>query len=67
MVQRCEKEAIACYFLISGAHEPPKAAKERVTREYSRVPSKYKSVVVMTSIFGKLKLILTLRDAIQCT
>ncbi len=27
----------------TGVHEPPKAAKEHVTREYSRVPRKYKS------------------------
>ncbi len=31
------------YYMLPGAHEPPKAAKERVTHEYSRVPCKYKS------------------------
>ncbi len=30
-------------YIRPGAHEPPKAAKERVTREYFRVPCKYKS------------------------
>ncbi len=29
--------------VLSGAHEPPRAAKERVFLEYSRVPYKYKS------------------------
>ena len=36
-----------------GANELPKAAKEHVTYDYTQVPSKYKSRIVITSIFGK--------------
>ncbi len=53
----------------SGAHEPPKAAKERVTREYSRVPCKYKSWERASSndftIFGKRELVNCVRDAVK--
>ena len=48
-----------------GAYEPPKAAKERATRDHSWVPSKYNQIhscQLKTSLLGSFCALLNMRD-----
>ena len=44
-------------YILAGAYEPPKAAKEHVTTVYIQVPSKYKFERATVSILGSARLL----------